>query len=149
MTEPAQTVAPHPGEHLILYDGVCGLCNRVNQFVLPRDKRAIFDFASLQSATGQSFLQRLGRRTDAFDTFYLVTNYRSDSPALLFKARAALFVLNALGGIWRWTQVFGILPTALLNIGYDLIARNRYRLFGRYEACLMPRAEFKQRFIDI
>jgi predicted DCC family thiol-disulfide oxidoreductase YuxK len=121
----------------------------VNQFVLPRDRRAIFDFASLQSTTGQSMLQRFGKSTTDLNTFYLVTNYRSDSPALLSKARAGLFVLKTLGGVWRWTQVFKIFPTAVLNIGYDLIARNRYRIFGRYESCLMPSAKFKQRFIDI
>ena len=150
MTESeSQPLAAHRGEHLILYDGVCGLCNRVNQFILPRDKRGVFDFASLQSATGRSMLQRFGKNTDDFNTFYLVTNYRSDSPALLSRARAGLFALKTIGGIWRWTQIFRIFPTALLNVGYDLIARNRYRLFGRYETCLMPNAEFKQRFIDV
>ena len=70
---------------MVLYDGVCALCNRLNNFVLPRDNRGVFDFASLQSAMGRSALQRFGRNPDDLNTFYLVTNYRSESSALLSK----------------------------------------------------------------
>jgi predicted DCC family thiol-disulfide oxidoreductase YuxK len=150
MSEPSwQTSIQPAGEHLVLYDGVCGLCNRLNQFVLPRDSRGVFDFASLQSAVGRSTLQRFGRNPEDLDTFYLVTNYRSESPALLSKARAALFVMKKLGNPWRWLGLFGVFPSALLDRVYDLIARYRYRLFGRYESCLMPSAEYKKRFIDL
>jgi predicted DCC family thiol-disulfide oxidoreductase YuxK len=135
--------------HLVLYDGVCGLCNRLNAFVLPRDTSGIFAFASLQSATGQSLLKRFGKTTSDLDTFYVVTNYRSDSPGLLAKSRAALFVLSTLGGIWRSFAPFRVLPAWLLDIGYDLIARNRYRFFGRYDTCLVPTPQYKQRFIDV
>src|SRR2546429_7788671 len=82
------------------------------------------------------------------NTFYLVTNYRSESPALLSKASAALFVTKKLGDPWRWLRLFGVFPSALLDRAYDLTARYRYRLFGRYESCLMPSAEYKKRFID-
>ena len=149
MTEPAQQVpAPARGEHLILYDGVCGLCNRLNRFVLLRDSRAVFDLASLQSATGRSVLQRFGRSTENLDTFYVVANYRSESPALLSKTRAAFFVMEILDcdGALRALRMF---PNALLDLGYDLIAFNRYRMFGQSESCLMPSAEFMKRFIDI
>jgi predicted DCC family thiol-disulfide oxidoreductase YuxK len=137
-----------PGKHLVLYDGVCGLCNRLNGFVLTRDTRGVLDFASLQSAAGRSALQRFGRNPEDLNTLYVVTNYRSESPALLSKARAVLFVMKTLGGGWAWLRAFGMLPNALLDRGYDLIARNRYRLFGRYDSCLMPSAEYKKRFID-
>jgi predicted DCC family thiol-disulfide oxidoreductase YuxK len=150
MTDSARHApAPRRGEHLVLYDGVCGLCNRLNQFVLERDPSAVFDFASLQSAAGRSALQRFGRNPDALDTFYVVANYRSESAALLAKARAALFVARTLGGGWAWLRTFGVLPEALLDRGYDLIARHRYRFFGRYESCLMPSAEYTARFIDV
>ena len=137
------------GQHLILYDGVCGLCNRVNQFVLRRDTRADFDFASLQSPTGRSVLRQFGRDAETLTTFYIVTDYRSDSPTLLSKGRAALFVMQALnvGGIWR--QILGRLPHISLDFGYELIARNRYRLFGRMNGCLLPPVEFRERFIDV
>jgi predicted DCC family thiol-disulfide oxidoreductase YuxK len=144
-----QTSISPRGEHLVLYDGVCGLCNRLNNFVLPRDTRAVFDFASLQSAVGRSVLQRFGRNPEDLNTFYLVTNYRSESPALLSKAGAALFVMNKLGDPWRWFGLLGVFPSALLDRAYDLIARYRYRLFGRYERCLMPSAEYRKRFIDL
>ena len=111
---------------MVLYDGVCGLCNRLNNFVLPRDTRAVFDFASLQSAVGRSTLARFGRNPEDLNTFYLVTNYRSESPALLSKASAALFVMKKLGDPWRWLG-----------------------LFGRYVSCLMPSAEYRKRFIDL
>jgi predicted DCC family thiol-disulfide oxidoreductase YuxK len=144
-----QASIPPAGKHLVLYDGICGLCNRLNNFVLPRDSRGVFDFASLQSAVARSALQRFGRNPEDLNTFYLVTNYRSESPALLSKAGAALFVMKELGAPWRWFGIFGVFPSALLDGVYDLIARYRYRLFGRYESCLMPSAEYKKRFIDL
>ena len=150
MTESAwQASIPRRGEHLLLYDGVCGLCNRLNNFVLPRDAQGLFDFASLQSEAGRSVLERFGKNPADLDTFYVVTNYRSQSPALVSKARAALFVMTTLGAPWRWLGFFGMFPTALLDRVYDLIARHRYRIFGRTESCLMPSPEYKQRFIDI
>ena len=137
------------GQHLILYDGVCGLCNRLNQFVLPRDPGGLFDFASLQSETGRSIVKRLGRNPDDLDTFYVVTNYRTGSPALLTKAYAGFFVMKMIGPPWSWLGVLRLLPRALLDWGYDLTARYRYRLFGRYDSCLLPGPEHRNRFIDI
>jgi len=125
------------------------MCNRLNNFVLPRDTRAVFDFASLQSAVGRSALAGFGRNPEDLNTFYLVTNYHSESPALLSKASAALFVMKKLGDPWRWLGLFGIFPNALLDRAYDLTARYRYRFFGRYESCLMPSAEYRKRFIDL
>jgi predicted DCC family thiol-disulfide oxidoreductase YuxK len=128
---------------------LCGLCNRLNAFILTRDAQEDFGFASLQSPTGQSLLRRFGLATSGLTTFYVVTDYSADSPELLAKSRAALFVLSRLGGVWPALGVFGVLPTAILDAAYDLIARYRYRLFGRYEACPMPAPEHKQRFIDV
>jgi predicted DCC family thiol-disulfide oxidoreductase YuxK len=137
------------GQNLILYDGVCGLCNRLNQFVLPRDTRNVFDFASIQSDAGRQVLTRLGRNPDDLTTFYVVVGYRGAAAVMLSKARAALFVMKALGAPWRWLGMFGVLPNALLDAVYDVVARNRYRLFGRSESCLMPAAKYKHRFIDV
>jgi predicted DCC family thiol-disulfide oxidoreductase YuxK len=137
------------GPHLILFDGVCGLCNRFNSFVLTHDKKAYFRFASLQSATGQAHLRRIRRDASILDTFYVVTNYESESGTSVERARAALFVLNTLGSPWRWAGIFGILPDSLLNFAYDLLARNRYRIFGKDQQCMMPSAENRERFIDI
>jgi predicted DCC family thiol-disulfide oxidoreductase YuxK len=150
MTAPSvQALTSPAGQHLVLYDGVCGLCNRLNQFVLRHDARGQFDFASLQSAVGRQQLAKFGRSPDDLSTFYLVRDYRSEAPTLLSKARAALLVVTVLGWPWNWLGVFGVLPNALLDRGYDLVARNRYRMFGRYESCLMPTAEYRKRFIDV
>ena len=137
------------GPHLILYDGVCGLCNWFNSFVLTHDKKACFRFASLQSATGQDYLRRFHRHPDNLETLYVVTNYQSGSGTSMERARACLFVLKSLGRPWLWAGIFGILPDSLLNFGYDTLARVRYRVFGKYEQCMMPGAENRERFIDV
>ena len=137
------------GPHLILYDGVCGLCNRLNAFVLTHDKNTYFRFASLQSATGQACLRQFRKTPDTLDTFYVVTNYESESGTSLERAAAALFVLKTLGSPWNWAGIIGILPDSLLNFAYDCIARHRYRIFGKYEQCVMPSAEERERFIDL
>ncbi len=135
--------------HLILYDGVCGLCNRLNRFVLKRDRAGVFQFAALQSRLGQSLLRSYGKDPDNLETLYVIASYGSQSPVLLSKSRAVLFILRALGGPWRLPAIFGILPRRLLDWAYDRIARNRYAVFGRYETCLMPIPEYKSRFIDV
>jgi predicted DCC family thiol-disulfide oxidoreductase YuxK len=117
--------------------------------VLRRDTRAVFDFASLQSPTARSILPRLGGNAESLDTVYVVVNYRSGSPVLLSKSGAASFVLMTLGSRGPLSWAFRVLPDGLLNLGYDLIARNRYRVFGQSETCVMPSAEFRQRFIDV
>jgi len=137
------------GSHLILYDGVCGLCNRLNAFVLKHDRKAHFRFASLQSAKVQSLLRQYCRNPDDLDTFYVIANYDSGSSLLFERARAGLFVLKTLGGPWRWAGILGVLPDSLLNLGYDCLARSRYRIFGKYEQCMLPSAADRERFIDV
>jgi predicted DCC family thiol-disulfide oxidoreductase YuxK len=149
MPESNRQWAPIAGNHLLLYDGVCGLCNRLNQFVLRRDPAGVFVFAPLQSEAGRSALARFGRSAVDLDTFYVVTNYCSDSPALLSKAAAGLFVMRMLGAPWRWLGLLIVFPDVLLDAVYDLIARHRYRLFGRSETCLVPAAEYRRRFLDV
>lgn len=136
------------GDHLFLYDGVCGLCNRVNRFILRHDRQRRFDFAPLQSSTGASLLERHSKRADALDTFYVAVNYRSAAPVLLGKARGAMFVAQTLGWPWKVIAVFDVLPSRVLDAAYDLVARHRYRLFGRYDACSIPAPEHRRRFID-
>ena len=136
------------GPHLLLYDGTCGFCDGVVRAVLDRDRTGIFHFASLQSPVGERHLARAGRRPGDLTTFVVVTNYRDHSPAAMAKSSAALFVLTALG----WPRTSGLLrtmvPSALLDRAYDLIARHRYRLAGRREVCAAPRPAERDRFID-
>ena len=136
------------GTHLILYDGVCGLCTWLNQFVLQHDARGIFSFASLQSEIARQVLGRFGKNPEDLDTFYVVANFKSDAPIFYDRSRAALFVAGALGSPWRFLRFAGILPASLLDTGYRWVARNRYRIFGRHDRCLVPSAEYANRFID-
>lgn len=136
------------GAHLVLYDGVCGLCNRVLQFLLAHDRRAVFVFAPLQSATGRSTVERFGANPVELTSFHVLANYRTERARLFSRSRAALLVAGELGWPWKVAIVLRVIPTAILDRLYDVVARNRYRLFGRFEQCLAPRPEFKRRFID-
>lgn len=137
----------HEAEAILLYDGVCGLCNRLNRFILRRDPQGRFHFAALQSDFARQLLARHGRDAAAVDTFYVVTAPGSDDEAVLDRARAALHVARALGWPWRAASVLGLLPTRLLDLAYRLVARSRYRIFGRSERCELPRPEWADRFV--
>jgi predicted DCC family thiol-disulfide oxidoreductase YuxK len=136
------------GPHLLLYDGVCGLCHGLVQSVLERDRSGVFHFASLQSPAATEQLARFGDSPSDLDTFVVIVNYRGEPSAQLTKARAALFVLTAVGWPWRAAALLRVLPTALLDRTYDVISRNRYRVFGRRDRCLVPRPEYQCRFLD-
>jgi predicted DCC family thiol-disulfide oxidoreductase YuxK len=137
------------GQHLLLYDGVCGLCNRGVGQILPRDPKGLFHFASLQSELGRSLLLRHSRNPDVLDTIYVFVAYKSESPRILSRARAALFVIGRLESPWRFLKIFEVLPTFILDAVYSLIARNRYRLYGKYDTCLRPDANYAGRFLDV
>jgi predicted DCC family thiol-disulfide oxidoreductase YuxK len=136
------------GRHLILYDGVCGLCNRLVTEILHHDPNGLFHFASLQSSTGRSLLARYGRNPDALDNMYVIEDYKKDSPRLLGSARAALFVVARLESPWRFLRGFGALPTFVLDALYKIVARHRYRTFGKLDHCLIPTAEYANRFVE-
>jgi predicted DCC family thiol-disulfide oxidoreductase YuxK len=144
----AQAPSDSGGAHLVLYDGVCGLCSRLLQFLLAHDRQGIFNFASLQSPTGRSLVQRSGGDPHLLSSFYVLAHYRTRDARVITRGRAALFVAGELGWPWKATRLLGVLPTTLLDGLYDRVARNRYRMFGRHERCLMPRSEFRNRFVD-
>jgi predicted DCC family thiol-disulfide oxidoreductase YuxK len=129
--------------HTIFYDGVCGLCNRLNRFVLRRDRHDRFRFAALQSDYAKRTLRNLGRDPDDMNTMVVV----SATGQVYTKALAALFVLRQLGGVWRVIALLRILPRAILDWGYDRVAQSRYRLFGRYDACPIPSAHDRAKFL--
>ena len=139
---------PTSGPHLLLYVGTCGLCNDIVRAVLLRDRQGVFHFGSLQSTAGIEALSRFGCDSAGLDTFVAIANYRSPSAACLIRARAAIFVLTSLGWPWRAAAPLGLLPRALLDAAYYLVARNRYRFFPRVEHCLVPRPEYRDRFLD-
>ncbi|MEO1054157.1 MAG: thiol-disulfide oxidoreductase DCC family protein [Bacteroidota bacterium] len=128
---------------VILFDGVCNLCNSSVNFVIDRDKGRYFKFAALQSEAGQELLSSLGQPTENFDSIVLVSNGK-----IYKKSRAALEVARKLRGLWPLLYVFMIVPWFIRNPIYDLIAKNRYRWFGKSNECRMPTPELKQRFLD-
>jgi predicted DCC family thiol-disulfide oxidoreductase YuxK len=134
--------------HLVLYDGVCGLCSTLLHFLLTHDRRGVFAFASLQSRTGRAVIERLGDDPAELTSFYVLANYRTDGSRILARSKAALFVAGQLGWPWKAAVIARVLPTAILDHVYNFVARNRYRVFGRFEQCLAPRPEFRGRFIE-
>jgi len=133
------------GRHLLFYDGLCGLCDWLVPFVLRRDRCGVFDFAPLQGAAARA------RGLDPADltTMYVFEDYRTEHAHVLARGRAWLFVLRQLGGPWpQVAAVLGLLPGVCLDWGYELVARNRYRLFGRRAACAVPPPADRGRFLD-
>ena len=149
MTDSCAQGPPHAeAVHLVLYDGVCGLCSSLLQFLLTHDRRGVFTFASLQSATGRAVLEGLGGDATELTSFYVLANYRTRYSRSFARSQAALFVAGQLGWPWRAVVIARILPTALLDRAYNAIARNRYRVFGRFDQCLAPQPEFRGRFVE-
>jgi predicted DCC family thiol-disulfide oxidoreductase YuxK len=143
-----QSLAARLGDHLLLYDGVCGLCSRVLQFVLEHDRRGVFSFAALQSETGRAMVSRWGGNPDELTTFYVCANYRTASARVLSRSDAALFIAQEIGWPWKAFSAARLMPKVLRDAVYDLVARTRYRLFGRLDRCLVPAADVRSRFIE-
>jgi predicted DCC family thiol-disulfide oxidoreductase YuxK len=135
----------HP---VLLYDGVCGLCNRTVQFVLRRDREKRFRFAPLQSGFAARLLGKKGVDASDLDSFYIVV-FREEGETLLKQSDAVLWVMEKLPGIWpSVARVLRYLPRTVRDWGYRVIARSRYQLFGRYETCPIPSESDRERFIE-
>jgi predicted DCC family thiol-disulfide oxidoreductase YuxK len=142
---------PGPGSNpIILYDGVCGLCNRLIQFVLRYDSHDRFRFAALQSDFASQILRRHGAAAEDLDTVYVVLDPGLRDERILSRSDAAVAVLRELGGGWAALGVLlGVLPLWLRNWGYNLVARNRYRTFGKYDSCPIPSEKDRRKFLDL
>lgn len=127
---------------VILFDGVCKLCNAWSQFIIKHDKQQQFKLCSVQSPEGQKILSHFKMPTDYFDTMlYVEGNHCFE------KSDAFLQVVNKLGAPWRGLYVFNILPKNIRNWFYDRIALNRYFLFGKFDTCMLPSKENESRFL--
>lgn len=126
---------------VILFDGVCNLCNGAVQFIIKRDSKKFFFFASLQSSYGQQLLRErmLGQ---TLETIILLKDHQT-----LQKSDAALEIARHLSGAWPALYVFKLVPRFIRDGVYQWIARNRYRFFGKRDACMVPTAELKSRFL--
>jgi len=141
------TAGPNP---VIFYDGVCGLCNRLVRFVLKRDAHDRFRFASLQSDFAAQVLAKHGASPQQLDTMYVMLDLGLPDERLASRADAAIAVLKELGRFWSFLGVLlGFLPRWLRNWGYDRVARNRYRIFGKFDSCPLPEAKHRHKFLDV
>ena len=134
---------------IVLYDGVCGLCNHLVQFLLKRDKHNRFRFASLQSEFANGLLTRHGVDAHDLDTVYVCKDYGQAGETLLARSDAILFMLAELGGVWKLTAVGRVLPKGLRDAIYKIVARNRYRVFGKHESCMLPEPKHRAKFLDM
>lgn len=132
---------------VVLYDGDCGLCARVVQFVLPRDRHDRFRFAALQSEFARAILIRHGMNTDDYDTFVLVEGPGTPGERLYLRSDAGLRVLAGLGGPWSLAAALRIVPRFIRDAVYDLVARNRIEMFGRADQCMVPVGSARAKFI--
>jgi len=136
------------GRSILLYDGLCPLCNSFVRFLLRQDRRQIFSFAPLQGALAQTILARHNIDTSALNTVVLVLSAQTPQESLLFRSDAATEVLLRLGGAWAlWARLLLKLPRGLREAGYRLVARWRYRIFGQYATCPLPAPKDAARFL--
>jgi predicted DCC family thiol-disulfide oxidoreductase YuxK len=133
---------PWPDDDVILYDGVCVFCSRWIRFVAARDSDARFRFTAIQSPYGTRLAQAFG-----IDPHDPDTNAVIHGGVAYFKSDAALTVLSHLPG-WHWTRALFAAPKRLRDAVYDLVARNRYRIFGKYDACFVPDAAMQARVME-
>ena len=128
---------------IVVFDGVCNFCNASVSFILAHDRARVFRFASLQSDAGRRLIERAALPPLDSDTFVLVEGDRC-----LVRSDAAIAVARRLPAPWRWGAALGVLPRSWRDALYRLIARNRYRWFGKRTACMVPTADVRERFLE-
>ncbi|MGB1204589.1 MAG: thiol-disulfide oxidoreductase DCC family protein [Chitinophagales bacterium] len=127
---------------LLLFDGVCNLCNASVQFVIKYNAKKNVQFSALQSETGQAILKKNGLTTTNFDTIVLLEN-----DTIYTKSTAALRLCRHFDGFYRFLYIFIIVPTPIRNFVYSFISKNRYRWFGKEESCWLPTPDLQKRFV--
>jgi predicted DCC family thiol-disulfide oxidoreductase YuxK len=141
---------PSPAHPVLLYDGVCGLCNHLVQYVLKNDRKDVFRYASLQSEVASRILRRHDRDPASLDTVYIVVGFDESGERLLSRSEAVCYVLEQLGGAKLLiARLFRLLPLAIRDFLYNSVARHRYRIFGKHESCPIPDPQTRSKFIDL
>lgn len=134
---------------ILMYDGFCGLCSKIIGFILKHDHEGVFRFAAIQDEFSKNHIRTHGKDPDRLDTFYVLVDMGRDSEKLLSHARASIYVLNRLGRFRVWLSCLGLLPDFILEATYRLISKNRYRIFGRNDSCMLSKPEWEERFIVV
>jgi predicted DCC family thiol-disulfide oxidoreductase YuxK len=130
--------------HIVIFDGVCNFCNGAVNFIIKRDPKGVFAFTPMQSKLAHELMKKHQIHTVGVDTFLLIKN----GQCLVFSS-AALEIAKDLTGFWYIFSIFKLVPSTIRDFCYKLFARNRYRLFGRQELCMVPTKEVRSRFIGI
>ena len=133
----------NPGYKIVLFDGVCNLCNSSVQFIIKHDKKKQFRFGSLQGNYGQAFLKKYNLPADNFNSFIL-----QEDDKVYTRSAGALRMLKHLGGGWSLLYGFIIVPKFIRDGIYNWFARNRYKWFGKREECMVPTPDLKARFLE-
>jgi predicted DCC family thiol-disulfide oxidoreductase YuxK len=131
-------------KNIILFDGVCNLCDSAVQFIIKHDKKDAFRFVALQSGLGQQIIKYIGIDTKKVDSIILY----EPGVAYYYKSSAAIRIAKYLGGIFYFAAIFKVLPTKFRNGVYDYIAKNRYKWFGKKESCMIPTKELQAKFLE-
>ena len=127
---------------IILFDGVCNFCNSSVNFIIKRDKKNFFKFAAIQSDFARNFFKHNNLKSEDIESIFLIEGNR-----FYRKSAAVLRIARHLKGFWKLFYVFIIIPPAARDLFYDIIARNRYRWFGKKESCMVPDERVRQKFI--
>lgn len=136
-------MASTSSKYIVLFDGVCNLCNGAIQFLLKRDKKKQFLVGSLQGKTGQEYLRKYHLSSNQYHSFILI-----EGNVLYTRSTAVLRSLKHLGRGWQLLYVFIYIPQPIRDSVYKFIAANRYRLFGKKESCRVPTADERERFLE-
>ena len=129
---------------IILFDGVCNLCDSSVQLINKHDKKDLFRFAAIQSILGQKIIKHIGIDTSKTDSIILY----EPGISYHYKAEAALLIAKELSGLYFLLGYFNFIPNAIKNIVYDYIAKNRYKWYGKKEACMLPTPQLKAKFLE-
>jgi predicted DCC family thiol-disulfide oxidoreductase YuxK len=138
-----------PAITLVFYDGVCGLCDKFVQFLLARDPAGRVRFAQLQGDLARRELIPHGHDPADLDSVFAIANWQTPRQRVLFRSEAVLHIVSRLGGPWgALARLAQLIPSAVADVAYRTVARRRYRLFGRFDSCPLPRPEWRNRFLD-
>lgn len=129
-------------DNIILFDGVCNLCNHAVTFIIDQDKKQTYKFASLQSSVGQFLLRQFQIPTQTMDSVVLIRNGKA-----YVKSTAALKIALRLDGLWPLTYIFILVPAFIRDLFYNVIAKYRYKIFGKSDSCRYPSEDLEYRFL--
>jgi predicted DCC family thiol-disulfide oxidoreductase YuxK len=128
---------------IVLFDGICNLCEASVQYIIKRDKKDLFRFVPIQSELGQNIIKHIGIINSSIDSIV----FYEPGKAYYLKAEAVLTIVISFGGIYSFWKLFLLIPKSILNTVYDYIARNRYAWYGKKDNCMIPTPEIMAKFL--